>query len=356
MKIAVLAHLKFPIAQPYAGGLERHTHGLVAGLQRRGHAVSLYAAEGSDPALSPISMCEPTGPHGDDPAHNARLDRIEEDAYARMMEAVAAGGYDIVHLNCLHDRPLRDGGRIEAPMLSVLHVPRYEPFARSLTAAPRIRVIAVSSQLAEIWRGVSCRIGIVPNGIDLKVFAPPPESPSGKPFAFWSGRLSREKGLHLAIDAARLAGIDLVFAGPRWDDPYWHDEIVPRLGPGVRDLGHLHEGALIEQLGRAAVAVVSPIWEEPFGLVVPEALACGAPIAAFSRGAVPDIIDETCGVLAKPDEVADLARAIREAQTLDRAACRARAERYGIEPMLDAYEAIYREMIAARRALENWSG
>lgn len=347
MKIAVLAHLKFPIAQPYAGGLERHTHGLVQGLQRRGHAVSLYAAEGSDPNLSPVSMCAPTGPHGDDPAVNARLDAIEEEAYGRMMDAVVAGGYDIVHANCLHDLPFRDNARIEAPMLSVLHVPPYEPFAGSLTAAPRIRVIAVSPQLAEIWHRLPQRIEIVPNGIDLDVFAPPAERRADEPpFAFWSGRISPEKGLHLSIDAARLAGIELVFAGPRWDDPYWHEEIVPRLGPGVRDLGHLREAALVEQLGRAEVVIVSPRWEEPFGLVVPEALACGAPIAAFARGAVPVLLDETSGVLAKPDDVADLARAIGDARTLDRAACRARAERYGIKPMLDAYEALYREMLS----------
>lgn len=362
MKIAVLGHLKFPIAAPFPGGLERHTHAMVSGLQARGHEVTLYAAEGADARLSAVALCEPTGPHTGEPASDAAIDAIEGAAYQRMVEAVRAGGFDVVHANCLHDLPLREGASLGAPMLIVLHVPRFEPFAGAVRqAAPHATMLAVSRQLAELWRGVAEEFLIVANGVDLEVFRPPEPEPAREghpPFAFWSGRLSHEKGLHLAIDAARLAGLELAFAGPRADDAYWRDEIAPRLGPGVRDLGHLGEEGLVENLGRAAVAVVSPLWEEPFGLVVLEALACGAPVAAFRRGAVPDILDETSGRLARPDDVADLARAMREAATLDRAACRMRAERFGIDRMLDAYEEVYRRMTGreAILELETWRG
>ena len=361
MKIAVLGHLKFPIAAPFPGGLERHTHAMVSGLQARGHEVTLYAAEGADPLLAPVALCAPTGPHTGEPDSDAAIDAIEGAAYRTMVDAVRGGGFDVVHANCLHDLPLREAASLGAPMLVVLHVPRFEPFAGAVRqAAPYATMLAVSRQLAELWRGVAEEFFIVANGVDLDVFRPLPDSlRDGRPSsAFWSGRLSHEKGLHLAIDAARLSGLDLAFAGPRADDAYWRDEIAPRLGPGVRDLGHLGEEGLVENLNRAAVAVISPLWEEPFGLVVLEALACGAPVAAFARGAVPDILDAKSGRLARPDDVPDLARAMREATSLDRAACRMRAERYGIDRMLDGYEEVYRRMTggAASLDLETWRG
>jgi glycosyltransferase involved in cell wall biosynthesis len=348
VKIAVLSHLKFPISPPFAGGLERHTHATVAGLQARGHDVTLFAAEGSDPALRPVEMCPPTGPHTGDAAHDTIIDAAEHAAYTRMMAAVAKGGFDVVHVNCLHGLPLLESRRIAAPTVVVLHVPRFEPFATALDRArPHVAVVAVSRQLAKLWDDGRSAIEVIGNGVDLAAFAPAPPDEIG-PNAFWSGRIGPEKGLHLAIDAARMAGLELAFAGPRTDEDYWQAEIAPRLGPDLRDLGHLGEAALAGHLSRSRVAVISPCWEEPFGLVVVEALACGTPVAAFARGAIPDLVDEATGRLAAPDGVAELARAIREASALDRDACRARAEaRFGIDIMLDRYEALYRRVVAA---------
>lgn len=350
MKIAILGHLKFPIGAPFAGGLERHTHALAAGLWARGHAVTLFAAEGSDPALAPVGICAPTGPHTGDPESDTVIDAIEGDAYARMMRAVADDGFDLVHANCLHALPLAESRNLRIPMLAVLHVPAFEPFASGLRqASPDLRVVAVSRQLAALWQEIAPRIQVIGNGIDLDTFAPSRQG-VGDPYACWSGRIGPEKGLHLAIDAARMAGIALAFAGPRTNEAYWRDEIAPRLGPDIRDLGHLGEAALAAHLGGARVAVVSPRWEEPFGLVVVEALACGTPVAAFARGALPDLLDDATGRLAKPDDVADLARAITEAATLDRATCRARAvAHFGIDRMLDAYEALYRDLVISGR-------
>ena len=94
------------------------------------------------------------------------------------------------------------------------------------------------------------------------------------------------------------------------------------------------------------MALVSPRWEEPFGLVVAEALACGTPVAGFRRGALPDILDRETGRLAEPDDAFDLARAVGEAAELDRASCRRRAEAlFDADRMVDAYEDVYRHML-----------
>jgi UDP-glucose:tetrahydrobiopterin glucosyltransferase len=93
------------------------------------------------------------------------------------------------------------------------------------------------------------------------------------------------------------------------------------------------------------VALVTPCWEEPFGLVAIEALACGTPVAAFARGALPEILDAGSGALARPDDVDDLARQIVVARGLSRAECRRRAARhFSLDAMTDRYLKIYRSL------------
>ena len=351
MKIALIAHLKYPIVQPFAGGLEMHTHLLARLLRERGHDVTLFAAWGSDAALDYRPVCAPTGDAAGDPVRAAAIDAAEFAAYTAILDAVARGGFDIVHNNSLHDLPLRESGMLAMPMLSVLHTPPFASLANGVKdAASDMTFVAVSPSLAREWRGIGVDPEVVGNGIDLAVFpfSAGPCDPSG---AFWSGRIVPEKGLHLAIDAARIAGLNLAFAGPRSDMAYWHTEIAPRLGGGVADLGHLDHAALAARLGRAQVALVTPCWEEPFGLVVAEALACGTPVAAFARGALPGILDATCGRLAPAGDTEGLARAMRAAAGLDRRACRARAEAlFDAREMTDRYEALYAGHLVRRTA------
>lgn len=341
MKIAVVAHLRYPITQPFPGGLEMHTHLLTQALRKRGHSVTLYCAHGSDPALLPVEICPPT----DGISEQAAFDAAEFAAYSRIMNAVAEDGFDLVHNNSLHDLPLRLSESLPVPMVTILHTPPFDSLAAGVRASIS-HFAAVSRSLAVEWRNIVSAPRIIGNGIDLSIFAFQPVA-SAATHAFWSGRIVPEKGLHLAIDASRIAGMPLAFAGARHDAAYWRNEIVPRLGPDLTDLGHLPQSELALRLGAAQVALVTPRWEEPFGLVVAEALACGTPVAGFRRGALPDILDSESGRLARLDDVADLARAIREAGQLDRGACRRRAEAlFDATVMTDRYEEFYEEVLA----------
>lgn len=341
LKIAIIAHLKYPIAQPFPGGLEMHTHFLANALRARGHDVTLYASEGSQADLGLVAVCPPTGSAFDE-ASAARIDHLEGRAYASIMDAVAKGGFDIVHNNSLHPLPLLRANEAGAPMVTALHTPPFEPFVQGVRArAHDMTFAAVSQSLADEWCDVIPRPLLIGNGIDLDAFAFNPR-PKDPPHAIWTGRLVPEKGPHLAIDAARAAGLPLVFAGPRSDPAYWDGMIAPRLGPDVTYLGHLSHADLARRVGEAHVTLCSPRWEEPFGLVVAESLACGTPVAAFGRGAIPDILDAACGVLAKADDVADLGRAVTEAIRLERHACRRRAEHlFDANVMTDHYETLY---------------
>jgi glycosyltransferase involved in cell wall biosynthesis len=133
--------------------------------------------------------------------------------------------------------------------------------------------------------------------------------------------------------------------GPVHDRAYFAREVAPRLRGSIRYAGHLDQAALSGVIGRASVAIVSPAWDEPFGLVAAEAMACGTPVAAYARGALPEVVDSATGRLARAGDVADLARVAREAMLLDRAAVRTAAEdRLSVTTMTDAYQRIYESM------------
>jgi UDP-glucose:tetrahydrobiopterin glucosyltransferase len=347
MKIAIVAHLKYPIAEPYSGGLEMHTHLLAYKLAERGHVVSLFASDGSD-GPNVIHMGRPTAALERDPVQAMTITSVEHAAYTEIIGHLQNGSFDIVHFNALHYLPLIHSRDINAKMVAVLHTPPFLPLEAAMrTASVGAVCISVSTSMARQWTGLASPAIVVENGIDLERFAFS-ATPDREPFAFWFGRIVPEKGLHLAIDAARAASIPLRFAGPALDPHYWADEIAPRLGGTAIYLGHLLQKDIVDVLGRASVLLCTPRWEEPFGLVAVEALACGTPVAAFARGALLEIVDETCGALARADDVEDLATAIAYCLRLDRRACRIRAERcYDAERMVDRYEEIYRHTLSA---------
>ena len=185
------------------------------------------------------------------------------------------------------------------------------------------------------------------NGVDTVTWTPGPGG--GSPV--WSGRIVPEKGLVEAVLAARIAGTGLRIAGPTSDPAYFRDRVRPLLGDGIDYVGHLSHHELAALLGSASVAVVSPCWDEPYGLVVAEALACGTPVAGFRRGALPEIVDDSCGILVDPGDVRALAAAILDASALDRAAARERAvTACSADAMVDGYEQLYDELATAAGA------
>lgn len=354
MRIAVIAHLKHAISEPFAGGLEMHTHLLATSLRRRGHAVTLFASTRSDPRAGVEAICEETSLLGTGVAEaNDVAFFREHHAYLRLMTDLRHRAFDIIHNNSLHYLPVSMADTVPTPLVTTLHTPPFcwlESGIR-VSRAP-IRYVAVSGATAEMWRHVADVSDIVLNGIDLARF-PFRATPDPLRYLVWYGRIVPEKGLAHAIDAARLAGLPLRIAGPVSDPAYFEGEIRPRLGGDVVYLGHLDHDALARLVGGASVALCTPCWEEPYGLVVAEALACGTPVAAYRRGGVPAILGDVGGALAAPDDVPSLAQAIVAALARDRATCRRRAERHcDAEQMVDRYEAIYHEMIRAPRMPE----
>lgn len=349
MRIGIIAHLKHPIGEPFAGGLETHTHLLASGLRARGHDVTLFASNGSDPSVGVEPICEETAIRevGLAEATNVAFFR-EHHAYLKLMNDLRGRSFDVIHNNSLHYLPVAMADALTTPMLTTLHTPPFcwlESGVR-LCRSTRSMFVTVSDALRRLWSPIAPVKGVVLNGIDLNRFRFR-EQPAEEPYLAWSGRIVPEKGLHHAIVAARLAGMELRIAGPIADPAYFDREIRPLLGPGAIHLGHLSHTELADMVGGARALLFTPCWEEPYGLVAAESLACGTPIAAFARGAIAEVIDETCGVIAAPDDVADLAAAARAAQGLNRRACRLRAEHHcDAELMISVYERLYERIVA----------
>jgi glycosyltransferase involved in cell wall biosynthesis len=331
MRIALIGSARFGIAEPVAGGMESMLLSLSVDLARLGHAVTVFAGTGTcETEPFPRVRCVPLTDRPFVPSAAARTDvsmpsdrfMAEHHAYLVLGQHLRDTDVDVVHNHSVHYLPpLYD---LSVPMVHTLHSPP-TPWLESAyvhRSRPGDLVVSVSTANASLWGDVVD--DVVPNGVDLDRWALRRDVERGCDVV-WTGRVVPEKGPHLAIDAALLAGRAIDLAGPVHDAAYFDAEIAPRLGPRVRYLGHLRVAELADVVGRAAVAVVSPMWDEPFGLVVPEALALGTPVAAFARGGIPDLLDESCGVLAEPGDVASLADAIGRAAGLAAEACRRRA-------------------------------
>lgn len=346
LRICIIASTRFPIREPFAGGLEAHTHTLARQLSARGHQVSLFAAPGSDPLLGavdlPVRQFTSTERARADTAAPPEQWMSEHHAYLGLMLDLAAdtaGRFDVVHNNSLHHLPVAMAASLPIPVITTLHTPPL-PWLESAFGfrAQNLAVTAVSRFVARAWSG-SVQATVVPNGVDTELWVPG----RGGGDAVWSGRLVPEKAPHLAMDAAQRAGVDLKLVGPMHDLGYFRAEIEPRLNDRVTYLGHLGSRALRKVIGAASVAVVSPAWDEPYGLVAAEALACGTPVATFARGGLTEVVNETVGALAEPDDVDALAAAIRRAAGRDRNTVRRYAEQHcSAAVMIRGYERLYR--------------
>lgn len=347
----MIASARFAIREPFAGGLEAHTWSLADGLRRRGHEVTMFAAPHSDPALEahdlPINWPRLSESARRDVSMPPKAWMDEHHAYLDVMLNFAAHGqdrFDIIHNNSLHHLPVAMARSVPVPMVTTLHTPP-TPWLESAIQTGRcpITFVAVSAHTARAWQHVVRHPQVISNGIDEARWTPGPGGDS----LVWFGRLVPEKGAELAIGAARLAGMKLDLAGPISDPAYFESSIRGLLGPDVRYVGHLNRDRLVPLVGAASVCVVTPRWDEPYGLVAAEALACGTPVAGFARGGINEVVDDRSGVLVAPDDVPALAGAVVEAAGLSRQDARTRAvTAHSHDRMLDEYESLYYRLSA----------
>lgn len=340
MRIAVVASVVTPLLPAQLGGAQAFVCDLAAGLTRRGHDVALYCAAGSEvPGVKLVTVPVPDGavkalvmPGGAAPAPAPAV----EAAFAAMFRLIAASNPDVVSQHAFDGPAFQLGASMHT--LHTLHLP---PLVPAVVEAARA---ALPSSLATV--SDSCRLSWQRAGVVVPrvLFNGVPELPTAgrqvELHALVAGRISPEKGIDHAIAAARGAGIPALVAGAQYDPDYAVDLSA------ARRMGSLTRDALRRLMARSAVTVCAVRWDEPFGMVAAEAQMAGCPVAAYRRGAMPEVVEHgVSGFLAEPDDVDDLARAITRCLALDRRSVLSSARRrLGLEAALDHYETALAEV------------
>lgn len=338
MRIAVVAPPWFEIPPPAYGGIESMCYELVQGLVARGYEVTLIGAgrNHSDARFVATYAVPPGG-----------LGTVGSMLHELTHAAKAARTIEAIEPDVVHDHSL--AGPLTAtrhPTVVTVHGPvgaDGAAFYRNL--APSVHLTALS--WAQRRQAPDLRwAGVVYNGIRVATY---PFSSRKEPYLLFLGRMSPDKGAHLAIEVANTVGMRLMIAA-KCTEPaerrYFEERIRPSLG---RDIDWVGEADAVEkrQLLTGARCLLNPVqWEEPFGLVLVEALACGTPVVALRRGSVPElVVDGLTGfVRDRPDE---LAEAVRRAGEIDPFTCRRDVEaRFSVDRMVTGYEEIYRRVLA----------
>jgi glycosyltransferase involved in cell wall biosynthesis len=338
MRILLTADPELPVPPRTYGGIERVVADLATGLRHHGHAVGLAAHPDSAVAVDAFFPWPGAASRNlRDTIRNARA----------LVRAARTFRPDAVHSfsRLMYLLPLLPG-RLPKVMSYQRHPStRTTRWARRL-AGRTLRFTGCSEHICRLGRRAGGVWEAVPNFVDLNKYEFRPRVPVDAPLVFLS-RVEQIKGAHVAIAVARRAGRRLVIAGNHASDDtpsgrYWCERIQPHLGRnGIEYVGPIDNGRKNELLGRAAAMIVPVQWDEPFGIVFAEALACGTPVISCPRGALPEIVrDGKEGFLAATEDA--LATAALRVGEIDRAACRARAESaFSSERAIPRYERLY---------------
>jgi glycosyltransferase involved in cell wall biosynthesis len=343
MRIAQVAPLWETVPPPAYGGIELVVALLTDELVRRGHEVTLFAS-GDSTTLAQLESVHPRA---------LRLDpTVKEYAIYEMLQLgqvyQRAGEFDIIHshMGCA---ALPYTGLVKTPTVHTLHGIFTPDNEKMFNYAKKQPYISISYAQREAKMDLNC-VATVYNGVDVGsyIFHPKPQDP---PYLAFLGRLSPEKGPHLAIEIAKKAGYRLIMAGKVdvVDVEYFETEIKPHIdGEQVLYQGeanHTQKNALMG----GAVATLFPItWREPFGLVMIESMAAGTPVIATNMGSVPEVIaDGKSGFIC--NTVEECVAALGRIHEIDRQACRNHVnQRFSAQRMTDGYESVYQEIIAER--------
>jgi glycosyltransferase involved in cell wall biosynthesis len=335
VRIAVLAPISWRVPPRHYGPWELFASLLTEGLVSRGHDVTLFATGDSKTSAALSSVI----PHGwsEDPNIDPKVAECLHisEVFERASE------FDIIHNN-FDFLPLTYAGLVSTPVVTTIHgfsSPQIVPVFAKYNHTTFYVAISNADRHPSLEY-----LATIHHGIETGSFTFNPTS--GSYLAFF-GRIHRDKGLVAAIDAAEKARIPLRIAGIIQDDLYFKREIAPRIdGDRVEYIGPVRAEDRSSFLGGAMALLHLIDFDEPFGLSVVEAMACGTPVIAFDRGSMSEIISEgtTGSVVA---DMTSAVEAIGRVGQLDRRAVRAVAvQRFDSDRMVDEYVAVYRRAMA----------
>jgi glycosyltransferase involved in cell wall biosynthesis len=343
LRIAILSPVWFPVPPTGYGGIEWVVSLLADGLVAAGHDTTLFAS-GDSSTKARLAYVYKRAP-------SELIGRSIPELHHALACYERQDEFDVINDHSgLPAAAL--GGALSTPVVHTVHGPLdteggvvYEQIAR---VSPQVGFISVSLNQRKPKPDLPW-IANVPNALDFSLY---PVQPHPGEYLLFLGRMSPDKGCHRAIAVARQVGLPLKIAGKNREAKerqYFEQLVEPHLGHGIEYLGEVSHGQKVELLQDARATLFPIEWEEPFGLVMIESMACGTPVIATRWGAVPEVIEHgRSGIIV--DDYREMVAALDKAEELDPWECRRYVEeRFAPERMVDEYVAAY-ELAVERRA------
>ena len=328
------------------------------GLVKKGHKVDFFGPEGTKVNVTKIisaglkALNQPEGnaitkgPNVGNAEVNKIFNLWDQYLIAKMFAEAEKGNYDLLHIHPA-DRALPLAlSHFKIPVFYTLHDPIYPWKAEvfSMFASSNQHYVSISDAQRKPAPNLNYAATIY-NGIDLDAF---PFSESHDDYLLFIGRLQPEKGLAEAVQIARMTGEKLLIVGPPVTGEYWDKKVTPYLGDKIQYLGFMPREKLFKYYQRAKATLVPIQWEEPFGLILTESMACGTPVIAFEKGSVPEIvIDGKTGFIIKDNNLEAMAGAVKKIGEINRTDCRKHVEQnFSIQKMVDGYEKVFLKIVS----------
>jgi glycosyltransferase involved in cell wall biosynthesis len=339
MRVAILAPPWFAVPPSGYGGIEWIVWLLADGLTDHGHDVTLFASGDSRTKANLAAVFE-----------HAPSDQIGR-SLPELRHVFAcyehAGDFDVIND---HTGPLGAvlGGLSKTPVVHTVHGPLNgepgEVYEGIGAVAPSVGLISISMNQRRPKPDLNW-VANVPNALDLEHY---PCKPHRGDYLLYLGRMNHEKGAHRAIAVAMELGVPLKLAGkvrePK-EKEYFAEFVEPHLGDTIQYLGEVNHGTKVELLQNARATLFPIEWEEPFGLVMIESMACGTPVIATRHGAVPEVIEDgRSGVIV--DHFREIPEALERADAIEPLECRRYVEeRFAPDRMVTDYEKAYEALL-----------
>ncbi|KAA0914486.1 glycosyltransferase [Psychrobacter sp. ANT_WB68] len=371
LRIAILAHCLYPIAQPYAGGLEMITQLICDELFAQGHEVLLYAHTDSciHATLVPLLTREEFDATVYINEHvSVGMSREEmyqylvyQDAMRDIIERDERGEIDIVHNHSLHHIPMMTGQAFGARFFTTFHTPIFPQLRLALLTlrhGTQTQFTAISKHQQQLFSEF-VPSQVVYNGIDVESFDANTDCTDnltcehGEVY-FWYGRICPEKGTHLAMQYCMEAGKKLIIAGPKSNEAYFDEQVAPLLAKdnenGAQKLfdyvGHVTKDEVNRYLCKATAMLFTSTWDEPYGLTLAESLACGTPVIGFDVGASAEIVTPSTGIIVAKEDKDAFIKGFANIKNISRQACRERALNFcSVAAMVEGYLALYKMVL-----------